>query len=378
MPVRFDRIRKAQELMSEQSIVGLMIMNHDDYRYFFGRDWSQPRAIIPWKGDPILVAFAAEEPEMRCYVGRADVRIFTHVGEQIKDVIDRFREIVMGVGLPPGAGRPKVGMQLWFDTPAFLVDMFRKVNPMVELVSSDSVMDPLRQIKEPEEIEFMRKAQRIAVLGMDRARQMLRPGVTAKEIAAETLYAMMKEGSERTSTPLYITFGIETCMLHGRLSQKPLEIGDLVVIDLTPQYEGYCANLARTFILDEPDADQKRLLDIYPRMIERTRRIMKPGVTVATMDQAGTDVCRENGLEQYHVDGISHGIGLRFEETPASTIIKPHRNLPIREGMTMTIGHTILAIPGVGGVRHEDVYRVTSGGGEVLAEYPMNPIIDQE
>jgi Xaa-Pro aminopeptidase len=66
-------------------------------------------------------------------------------------------------------------------------------------------------------------------------------------------------------------------------------------------------------------------------------------------------------------------LGLRFEETPASTIIPPHRNVPLREDMTMTIGHTVLAIPGVGGVRHEDVYRVTPTGAEIVWPYPIEP-----
>ena len=64
-------------------------------------------------------------------------------------------------------------MQMWFDTPAFLVDLFRRVNPEVELVSSDPVMDPLRMIKEPEELACLAEAQRIAGLGMDRVRELL-------------------------------------------------------------------------------------------------------------------------------------------------------------------------------------------------------------
>ena len=69
-------------------------------------------------------------------------------------------------------------MQLWFHTPAFLVDLFRKVNPQVELVSSDPVMDELRMVKEPDELELMKRAQAIAAIGMDRVRELLKPGAT--------------------------------------------------------------------------------------------------------------------------------------------------------------------------------------------------------
>jgi Xaa-Pro dipeptidase len=105
------------------------------------------------------------------------------------------------------------------------------------------------------------------------------------------------------------------------------------------------------------------------------RDAMIPGATVAQLDSCAGRVLRERGLAQYQVNGIGHGLGLCFEETPASTIIPSHRNIPLRDGMTLTIGHTILAIPGFGGVRHEDVYRVTPAGGEILAPYPIAPVV---
>jgi Xaa-Pro aminopeptidase len=83
MSIRFDRIEKGQALMRKQGWAGIMIMNHDDYRYFFGRDWAQPRAIIPREGAPVLISFTSEEPELREYARGSDVKVFTHVGEQM-------------------------------------------------------------------------------------------------------------------------------------------------------------------------------------------------------------------------------------------------------------------------------------------------------
>jgi Xaa-Pro aminopeptidase len=375
MSIRFDRIERAQALMREQGWVGIMIMNHDDYRYFIGRDWAQPRAIIPREGAPILISFAGEEPELREYARESDVKLFTHVGEQMGDVIGAFREIHQRLDLSANEGKAKVGMQMWFETPAFLVDLFRKLNPRLEVVPSDPVMDALRSVKEQEEIELMTEAQHIATLGMNRAREMLRPGVTSQEIATEVLYAMMKAGAVRTSTPIYVNFGQYTCMLHGILSPNPLDEGELVVINLNPQVDGYCANLSRTFVLGEPDEMQRRLMQAYSEMVAGVRRAMKPGVSVKDLDAKGHAICAAHGFGNYHLDGISHGIGLRFEETPASTIIKQHRNVKIREGMTLTIGHTILAVPGIGGVRNEDVYLVGSDGAEILVDYGVDWIV---
>ncbi len=383
MNVRHDRIARVQARMREEGLVALMVMNHDDYRYLFGTDRVQPRAIVPVEGPPTIIAFAGEEPEIRAGLaaeaaeardGAGEVHVFGSVGGQIHEVVGLLREIVDRVGAP-ATGRPKVGMQMWFETPAFLVELFRKVNPTIELVSSDPVMDPLRMAKDDGELALMAEAQRVAGVGMDRARELLRPGVTAHEIATEVTYALMRAGAERTSTPIYVTFGIETCMLHGRLSPAPLRAGELAVIDLTPQVEGYCANLARTFVVGRPDERQQALLDAYGKVIPAVREAMRPGATVADLDRVVGGVLARHGLAEHHVLGIGHGLGLRFEETPASTIIPPHRNVPLREGMTMTIGHTVLAIPGFGGVRHEDVYRVTPAGGVVLHAYPIDPVV---
>jgi Xaa-Pro dipeptidase len=372
MTIRFDRIKKAQALMREQNMMGIMIMNHDDYRYFLGRNWTQPRAIIPFQGPPIIVAFAAEEPEIRNYVGDAQVEIFTHLGEQIHDIASNFQSIYHIAEKSGLQENPTIGMQMWFDTPAFLVDMFRRVNPKFELVPSDAVVDALRSIKEPDEIELMTLAQRIASLGMNRIQEMLIPGLTAHELLTEALYTMMKAGAEGTSTPIHINIGLDSCMIHGRVSPEPLKEGDLVVVDLTPQVEGYCANLARTFVVGKPSEVQIKLLEAYEAMVDATQRMMKPGITVRDLDTVGAEVCKEHGFGEFHIDGISHGIGLRFEEKPASTIIKQHRNVELQEGMTITIGHTILAIPGIGGVREEDVYRIEKEECRILFSYPAS------
>ena len=163
-PVRHDRIRQAQALMREQGVGAIVVLNHDDYRWFFGFDRTQPRAIIPATGAPALVAFTAEEAELREAVDDGEILVWGSVGGQINDVVTRLRALRAGSGEAPGA-RFRVGMQQWFDTPAFLVDLFRKVNPGVEVVSSDPIMDPLRAVKEPAELASMTVAQRIAGIG---------------------------------------------------------------------------------------------------------------------------------------------------------------------------------------------------------------------
>ena len=280
MRINRERIEQAQVLMREQDMIGLMIMNRDDYRYFFGDIRVQPRAILPAYGDPVFICFKAEEAEIHSALGDPKVKVFRHVGEQMSGVTKTFR--ALAEKFPDKATLKedqliKVGMQMWFGTPAFLVDLFRKLNPQVELVPSDPVMDELRMVKDEEELEWMRVAQEIAGLGMDRLRDLLQPGRTGREIAAEVLYTMMKAGASGTSTPLHINTGIRSCWIHGMVDETPIAEGDLVVVDLTPMYRGYCANLARTFVIGEPDEKQKLLINTYLELIPAVREDLKPG-----------------------------------------------------------------------------------------------------
>ena len=65
MKINYDRVLKAQELMKKNKFIGIMIMNHDDYQYFFEETWVQPRAIIPVIGEPIFICFKSEERFLR-------------------------------------------------------------------------------------------------------------------------------------------------------------------------------------------------------------------------------------------------------------------------------------------------------------------------
>ena len=375
MKIHHQRIEKAQVLMKQQGMLGLMIMNHDDYQFFFGETRVQPRAIIPVIGEPIFICFSAEEDEIRSALGTEGVKIFTHVGEQMSIVKYTFQALLkeLSPALEVKEGEKlKVGMQMWFQTPAFLVDLFRKINKRIELVPSDPVMNELRIVKEEGEIELLTRAQEIAAEGMDCLQEMLKPGRTGHEIATEVTYVMMKAGASGTSTPIHINAGLRSCWIHGKVGPEIIQDGDLVVADLTPRYRGYCGNLARTFVAGTPDDKQKLLRDTYLEMIQATREALKPGATVGQLDKLGKEICEKNGLGEHHLAGISHGIGLRFEEIPAPTILPPHRVVKLRENMIMTIGHTILAIPGFGGVRFEDLYRVTPDGGEILVDYPIS------
>ena len=366
MPARTDRIARAQTLMAAHGIDALLILTHDDYTYFFGEDRYQPRAIIPATGQPMVVAFSAEADDIRRRFAVDDVLVFGSVGQQMKEVITVMRGLQARKG-----GNPVIGIQLsWFEVPAALVGMFQKANPRVEVVDSGPVMDELRFVKEADELAAMRVAAEVAGVGMRAALASIRPGIRELDVAAEMEYAMRKAGATGTGVPTFVNSGERTLWLHGTATERVIQPGELVVLDVVPRCQGYLSNLARTAVVGEPTADQQRLFDAYVAAQQAAIAAIRPGAKMADIDAAAQAQLAARGLAEYHVPGISHGLGLRFEETPAPTIHFKHGSFVLREGMVVTAGHPVLAAPGIGGVRVEDVGRVGPAGWEPITEFP--------
>ena len=357
-----DRLQKAQARMRERGIDAYLILTHDDYIYFFGEDRFQPRAVIPAAGSPIVVTFQGEEAEVRDSIGVEDVKIFGTVGQQIKDVVGTMREM---------AGHREsmtVGVQMWFNTPAFLLNLFQRANPKVKVVDIAPVMDELRLVKDDEEVRLMKDAARIAAVGMKTAAAWIKPGISENEVGAEIEYSMRKAGAQGVATPVFVNSGIRSGWLHGTASYKLIEAGDLVVVDLIPRYRGYCANLARTFVVGPPTPRQKKLFDVYRCAQAAGVSAVRPGAKNGDLDGAARKIFEESGFGEFYVPGISHSIGLDFEEKPRPTIHPADFSFNLVDGMTLTIGHSILSVPGIGGVRLEDTFHLNNGRPQLLTD----------
>ena len=350
-----DRLQQAQARMRERNIDAYLILTHDDYIYFFGEDRFQPRAVIPANGPPIVVTFQGEEAEVRESIGVDDVKIFGTVGQQIKDVVGTMREMA------GNNGSMTVGVQMWFNTPAFLLNLFQRANPKIKVVDIAPVMDELRLVKDEEEVRLIQEAARIAAVGMNTAAQWLRPGISENEVGAEIEYAMRKAGGHGVATPVFVNSGIRSGWLHGTASDKLVEEGDLVVVDVIPRYQGYCANLSRTFVIGPPTAKQQELFDVYCRAQTAGISAVKPGARNGDIDAAARNVFTDAGFGEFYIPGISHSIGLDFEEKPRPTIHPADFSFQLVDGMTLTVGHSVLSVPGIGGVRQEDTFHLNNG-----------------
>jgi Xaa-Pro dipeptidase len=362
-----ERVRRLQENMARQDVDALLILSGNDYRYFTGDVRRQPRAIIPREGPPILLTFAAEVDEARRATGLTDIRAYRGLHEMM--------QAIMAYGKSLDKTHPRVAIEMEFATPAFLLDRFKLANPQLQVVDAKPLVAPLRQIKGPGEIAHLREAARLADLGIERARQVIRAGISEAEVALEVEYAVRRAGAERLGFPMFVNSGWRSLWLHGTATRKPIEKGDLIIVDLGPVYEGYNADICRTFSAGEPSEEARRLYGLYHEMQAKALAVARPGVAVHQVEREVEAVLESGGYGDHYLRGFVHGVGLGFEETPFPTIFPEDVLAALQEDMVLAVGHPTLAVPGIGGVRVEDTVHLTAEGPVFLTKSPREEII---
>lgn len=356
-----QRVRAFQEQLAAHNVDAYMILTAPDYHYFIGETRHQPRALIARSGDPILIAYESEKEEILEHTWIRDIRTFTNVGEMMRAVHDLTKEL----GIDAGA----IALEYGFGTPAFLVDRFKQVNPKARLVPVTPLVAPLRMVKSVGEVALMREAARIAQIGIDAAIRALKPGITENEVAAEAEYAMRKAGAEGMAVGTLVNSGYRSNWLHGTATHKKIHPGELILIDVQPTYYGYCADLARPVVLGKPTAEQTQLAQAYITARQAALKLLKPGISPRMLDMTMAAALKPSGYDTHWVRGLVHGIGLAFEETPMPTIIPPEGNVALPPGAVLSVGHSVLTVPAIGGVRFEDMVLVTESGWEPLSTF---------
>lgn len=241
--------------------------------------------------------------------------------------------------------------------------------PEARLVSAEDVLASLRMQKEPAEISAMRHAVQIAQNGLMATLPAIRPGRSEREIAAELVMQVLRAGSD-SQLPFQpiVSGGPNSANPHAVPTERPLQEGDLLVIDWGAAYEGYFSDLTRTFVLGQPDAEQTRIAGLVEGANAAGRAAGHPGLRAGDVDAAARQVIETGGFGPYFTHRTGHGLGLESHEPP---YMFGANNLILAEGMTFTVEPGIY-LPGKGGVRIEDNIVITHTGAESLSNMPRS------
>ena len=243
----------------------------------------------------------------------------------------------------------------------------------ITFVSDDSLSNAiaaLRMVKDEEEIECIKKAQRIAEKALEELMSFIRVGVTEREIALELNRLMFAYGAEDLSFDTIVLSGANTSMPHGVPSDKKVENGDFVLMDFGAVYNGYHSDMTRTVCVGEPTEEMKRVYDIVLEAQLAGIEAAKAGILGCELDKVSRDIIEHSGYGSCFGHSLGHGVGLEIHEKPNAS---PNYKLPLGAGAVVTVEPGIY-IAGKFGVRIEDFVILTENGCENLTKSAKNLI----
>lgn len=240
----------------------------------------------------------------------------------------------------------------------------------VTLDATSGWIEKFRYIKDANELALIRQAAFIADQAFEGILQVMRPGLSEREISLRLEMMMREMGATSSSFDMIVASGVRSALPHGVASEKILEKGDLVTLDFGALYEGYCSDLTRTVVLGKPNSQQKEIYDIVLEAGKRTISALRAGMTGKEADACARDYISEHGYGEAFGHSTGHGIGLEIHENPR--LAKTSEEI-LEKDMVVTVEPGIY-LPGFGGVRIEDDVRITENGCEVLTHSPKELI----
>lgn len=241
-----------------------------------------------------------------------------------------------------------------------------------QLVNTEGLAAQLRAVKEPIELEMIQRAIDVADQAMETVAVQLKPGLTERDIAWMLEKNMRESGADALSFETIVASGPNGAKAHHHPSDRKLEIGDGVVIDMGALYDGYCSDITRTFVLGKASQQFRKIYDIVLAAQEIAEATAQAGMTGTGIDNLARAVISEAGYGNDFGHSLGHGIGIAVHEMPG---VGPNSPGTIEDGMVFSVEPGIY-LTGWGGVRIEDLVVMENGSPRVLTHAHKRDLVE--
>lgn len=372
------RWAQVQDLMQEHDL-DLVIAYADD-RATFGAAHARWLADFPVHFEPVCVLlFPSGTPIMLCgpesdeYAilrGQiADIRVlkeFTHPDEDypfstihsLAEVVSETRSNLSSVRKVGLAGRELMS----FD----ILSAFHQALPDAQWLNIENMMCDLRAVKSPAEIAVIRYAYQIANVGFQAALDVIRVGVTEREVAAEIEAAMRRAGAEGTGIDTIVASGLNTRPILARSTFKAIQSNEMVLLTIAPRYEGYHAAIGRPIMVGQVNERIRQAFNVAVEAQKACFAAMRPGIEGRMVEAVGREIVEAAGLGEHFLYSGVHSVGVIEFEPP---IFGPSSAAQLKTDMIISVDIPLFNAPW-GGLRIEDGYIITSDGAERLHQTP--------
>lgn len=379
-----DRLEKARNKMEEQGIDALLLTSKENVIYFSGIrtiGWGSKHRpmgiVVPQSSDKPVVMILPETLYEVSYHSSWVDELRPWGGWRRKDAapdpITAFKDACEELGV----ANKTIGMELGYgQRVAMSQEDFVQLNeclPRATLVDAGPLLWDLRIIKSEREIEALRKACDATTKAFERGFEAAYPGMTERELAGVIMAELSLQTEELPGFLMVRSGQLKYGMVNVEPFEKPMEPGDLVVVDVGANYKHYWSDFMRMASIGEPSAEQRRFFEGNLAAQQAGVDIIKPGIKLHEIFDASYNVLIERGFKE-HVPGlerVGHGVGLDVHEPPS---IARGSDVIVQPNMVLTVEPIFWDQPDhvIGNFAIEDVVLVTKDGHEVLSTFPKD------
>jgi Xaa-Pro aminopeptidase len=362
------RHRRLQDALGPDALDALVVTNPSNIRYLTNHVGTAGTTVVTREVVHLLVDFRYQEAVSSLQASPAACptlqtrSVPASYDEALADLLTELG--ITSVGIE--AGHLTVARHEW------LTKTLASRAPSASLRSTQRLVERLRLIKDPFEIQVIRDAAARLEAVVDQSFPALRAGAVERDVADAIERALRQAGYERPAFDTIVASGPNSARPHHRAASRKLAPGDLVVLDFGGVLDGYCCDLTRMASVGTPSPEARRLYDAVRDAHRAAIAAVKPGRPASEVDAAARDVLQGHGLGDAFGHGTGHGLGLDVHEEPRVGRRRTDAPDPILEpGMVFTIEPGAY-LAGFGGVRIEDDVLVTDTACEVLTSVPRD------
>ncbi|MFP3321573.1 aminopeptidase P family protein [Planococcus sp. SIMBA_160] len=337
------KLMKLREQMQKRELDSLLVTNPYNLRFITGFTGTAGLALIT--------------PNDAWFI--TDFRYTEQAGEQVKE----FKVVQAQKGLLDEVARiaqeavvERLAFEQDYMTFATYSQYQEKLSAILEPVSG--LIEQLRMVKAPEEIDVLKAAAKIADDAFEHICTYIKPGMTELQVSNELEFFMRAQGATSSSFDIIVASGLRSALPHGVASDKKIEQGDLITLDFGALYQGYVSDITRTVAVGEPSDKLKEIYQVVLDSQVLALENIKPGMTGIEADAIARDYIKSKGYGEAFGHSTGHGIGLEVHEGPglsfrSETVLEPNMAVTVEPG---------IYLPGIGGVRIEDDILITETG----------------
>jgi Xaa-Pro aminopeptidase len=348
-----SRLEKVRQKLAEKELDGFLVSQAENINYLSGFNSAEAFLLITPDKEVLATDFRYIEQAKR----QAPLyEIFQIAGM----AAGWFPRLVGDSGLKKLAFE---AAQMTFSFHQKLLEALANARLDINLVPAEKIVEEMRMVKEPAEIELIIKAVAVSDGAMVHVNNKVRSGMTEREIAWEIEKFMRENGSQPLPFEAIVAAGPNAALPHAQPSEYVIHSGEPVVMDIGAKVAGYASDLTRTPCLGKDDGTYARIYSIVLQAQLTAIDLIREGMSGEEADGIARNIIKEAGYGDNFGHSLGHGIGLAIHEAPR---LGPNSQDRLANGMVFSIEPGIY-LPGWGGVRIEDTVVMENGRIRVLS-----------